>query len=57
MFQFQPSGREPQEEWDVTLYIPGAEDASLRIDIAQTNLATIEDITVMVGLALNQINY
>ena len=57
LFQFQPSGREPQEEWDVTQYIPGAEDASLRIDIAQTNLATIEDITVMVGLALNQINY
>ena len=41
----------------MTQYIPGAEDAALRIDIAQTNLATVEDIAVMVGIALNQINY
>ncbi len=55
-FQFQPSGKDPHEEWDVAQYIPDpapGEDVLLKIDIAQTNLATVEDIAVMVGIALN----
>lgn len=55
-FQFQPSSRDPHEEWDVAQHIPDpapGEDVTLKIDIAQTNLATIEDIAVMVGIALN----